>query len=180
MSELKPCPFCGGPPSIVTGGPGNHFVQCMFCRATSDDMAQDRAIAAWNSRAPAPTVGDDLVERRPGTDHPEIWLEPLERGEREREWCQHNVWDTEEHDGETPTKYVRADIAATALTTLRERVARLEGGIEDASTMFRNMAAEGQSLFSGDYADGYIEALRQVADELDKDALARARTAIGE
>lgn len=50
--ELKPCPFCGGSAEVVSGGPGNHFVQCMVCRATSDDVQHDRAVIIWNRRTP--------------------------------------------------------------------------------------------------------------------------------
>jgi hypothetical protein len=49
---LALCPFCGWEAHIVSGGPGNHFVQCKGCRATSDDMSMERAIAAWNRRPP--------------------------------------------------------------------------------------------------------------------------------
>lgn len=55
---LKPCPFCGWRAEVVSGGPGNHFIQCRGCRATSDDLHMDTAIAAWNRRA-ALTEGKD-------------------------------------------------------------------------------------------------------------------------
>jgi hypothetical protein len=55
--EALPCPFCGGYAHTVSGGPGNHFVRCSVCRASSDDMSRDRAIAAWNRRAALPAAG---------------------------------------------------------------------------------------------------------------------------
>lgn len=65
MEALKPCPFCGGEAELSNGGPGNWYVRCPTCKATSNDMAGDRAIAAWNTRATpepvAPTVSPDIA-----------------------------------------------------------------------------------------------------------------------
>jgi Lar family restriction alleviation protein len=58
--ELKPCPFCGGKPHLVTHRTSEDsmgaYVYCKGCAAQSDHFedhfapAKD-AIAAWNSRA---------------------------------------------------------------------------------------------------------------------------------
>ncbi len=62
MSELKPCPFCGGRTTAKTRyigygslGLGSHDeyrVVCQECRASSDEYRYEaEAIAAWNRRA---------------------------------------------------------------------------------------------------------------------------------
>jgi Lar family restriction alleviation protein len=59
LNELAPCPFCGGAPSLIGGGPGNHYVRCTVCHASGDDTSRDRAIAAWNRRSalePSPAM----------------------------------------------------------------------------------------------------------------------------
>jgi Lar family restriction alleviation protein len=64
MSELKPCPFCGGRTTAKTRyigygslGLGSHDeyrVVCQECRASSDEYRHEaEAIAAWNRRADA-------------------------------------------------------------------------------------------------------------------------------
>ena len=54
MSELKPCPFCGGEASIAKGHDGEllPWVMCRECGAETycfDSVAE--AIEAWNRRA---------------------------------------------------------------------------------------------------------------------------------
>lgn len=49
--ELLPCPFCGGEAEWKSGGPGNAFVMCKSCHATTDDGSIPRIRAAWNTRA---------------------------------------------------------------------------------------------------------------------------------
>lgn len=70
MSELKPCPFCGGKPEVALGQ--HHFndakITCS-CGVESGlyDDTEDKhkntlaAVKAWNTRAPYPRV-DRLVE----------------------------------------------------------------------------------------------------------------------
>lgn len=57
--QLKPCPFCGGAALLMHGGPGNNFVGCTQCKATTDDGSKERAIAAWNRRVD--TADDEPV-----------------------------------------------------------------------------------------------------------------------
>ena len=52
--KLLPCPFCGGPAQIVSGGPGCHYVRCEGCSTTGPDRLRESAIAIWNRRSPAP------------------------------------------------------------------------------------------------------------------------------
>jgi len=73
MSELKPCPFCGGEQAIKTryigyGSPGlgshdEYRVVCKECRASSDEYKSEaEAIAAWNRRSDAmPVVRGEWV-----------------------------------------------------------------------------------------------------------------------
>ena len=53
MSELKPCPFCGGEASIYEEIPGGYIVQCHDCCGQIGIMTREHAIAAWNARAGA-------------------------------------------------------------------------------------------------------------------------------
>lgn len=50
MSELLPCPFCGGEAHLVTGAP-EYWVKCLSCNASSDTTACSvRAADQWNWR----------------------------------------------------------------------------------------------------------------------------------
>ncbi len=55
MSELKPCPFCGGEANSEIDDYGmctEHFVECLSCVArTSTYDSPKEAITAWNTRA---------------------------------------------------------------------------------------------------------------------------------
>jgi len=61
MSELKPCPFCGGEAEtarITTGGIDEITIGCANCRVTcySQESVEAEAIEAWNKRAGSVTV----------------------------------------------------------------------------------------------------------------------------
>lgn len=47
---LAPCPFCGGKPTLINGGPGNCYVRCTKCKASSNDVSRDLATELWNTR----------------------------------------------------------------------------------------------------------------------------------
>ena len=63
MSELKPCPFCGGEAIINEIEPHTHvfatfmpdyggstFIECTGCTYAISGQTKDEAIAAWNRR----------------------------------------------------------------------------------------------------------------------------------
>ncbi len=70
MTELKPCPFCGGNARMlrhelgIMGRSGYdwwHAIQCQRCNAAvgyDDNRYRDKsdAIRAWNTRAPSPEL----------------------------------------------------------------------------------------------------------------------------
>ena len=58
MSELKPCPFCGGEAMMVKTQKCGRYVMCLTCEVRTVEYETDyigsaygKAIAAWNSRA---------------------------------------------------------------------------------------------------------------------------------
>lgn len=58
MTELKPCPFCGGKAEFCATCMDYAFVKCRECGAKTDNIAisyeysaKDVAIEAWNRRA---------------------------------------------------------------------------------------------------------------------------------
>lgn len=67
MSDLKPCPFCGGEASKRLFYKGKYRVHCNVCDAHSGDVCdtEAEAIAAWNSRAERTCgyVGDEINGR---------------------------------------------------------------------------------------------------------------------
>lgn len=48
--NLSPCPFCGGEPHLMHCGVATYMVQCLQCKATTDDGCLDRVSANWNRR----------------------------------------------------------------------------------------------------------------------------------
>ena len=70
MSELKPCPFCGSAPTMVTDAieEGDIYNDCqVICRecGASGEFEKDTSvsIAAWNRRA-APSETENVAEAR--------------------------------------------------------------------------------------------------------------------
>jgi Lar family restriction alleviation protein len=54
MSELKPCPFCGGEAHAYHSGLFEEDTQtgigCLNCGANLDEGTEEKAIKSWNSR----------------------------------------------------------------------------------------------------------------------------------
>lgn len=52
MTELKPCPFCGGDASLYKNYISFYFVQCNCCYITTLQYAdRNKPISDWNRRA---------------------------------------------------------------------------------------------------------------------------------
>lgn len=54
MTELKPCPFCGGKPEKMTSGDGFTSIGCLRCNPFFGVMIQSTnefdAVTTWNTR----------------------------------------------------------------------------------------------------------------------------------
>lgn len=80
MSELKPCPWCGGTKAYFTQANGNAWyclsdVACPDCKR--EVHAKD-AIAAWNS-LPRAALADTTNNDAPLSDDPAVVARNLER-----------------------------------------------------------------------------------------------------
>lgn len=56
MSDLLPCPFCGGEAREEQSNRGDWFLRCSSCCSSGGHYRETdkaKAIAAWNCRAPA-------------------------------------------------------------------------------------------------------------------------------
>jgi Lar family restriction alleviation protein len=51
MSELKPCPFCGGEAEATEYNDSDYTIMCKNCHAEIGWREKAEAIAAWNRRA---------------------------------------------------------------------------------------------------------------------------------
>ena len=52
MTDLKPCPFCGGEANTVLKGSDDWHIECHDCASRSGIYGiRESAIAAWNTRA---------------------------------------------------------------------------------------------------------------------------------
>jgi hypothetical protein len=48
---LLPCPQCGSPDiRWISGGAGNHFLNCKECLLATDDGSKERVAKRWNDR----------------------------------------------------------------------------------------------------------------------------------
>ena len=72
MSELKPCPFCGGIPAVVEDGYKAIAVHCFNCGADITAESEKKARAAWNRRAQPANEPLTLKELREMDGEP-VW-----------------------------------------------------------------------------------------------------------
>ena len=81
MTELKPCPFCGGEASKRLFYRGKYRVHCNVCDAHSGDVCntEAEAVKAWNTRA------DDRHEAA------DYWQRMFEQTVLERRTCTNGV-----------------------------------------------------------------------------------------
>ncbi len=92
MSELKACPFCCGAAGLCKDDDGRWTqVECLSCGARSNEWPGDEAapIAAWNRRAPLPTVmiadaDGSIRPLLPEVTREEIYTEICDAG---GDWC---------------------------------------------------------------------------------------------
>ena len=86
MSELLNCPFCGSRcVTLLNGGPGNHYVRCDDCLASSNDVGRDLAVELWNRRVPALAQAEQQSEIERLRANAEYWRLLAERREARKE-----------------------------------------------------------------------------------------------
>ena len=74
MSELKPCPFCGGEATLrYEPSPGVYYVHCDTCGSETGNTGlyrkEDKAIDAWNTRNKEAVNCIDCTWFRNTSDH---------------------------------------------------------------------------------------------------------------
>ena len=133
MSDLLPCPFCGGSAyddqgTLRTFGKrtGHEWaVTCRWCEASSpgdDDLGL--AIATWNTRAPSQAQEAALTDTMPGIA--EAFPDKLQIFRRDRKMT---FGDHVDHDPNDWQAYIRADDVQAqidaAVQAERERCAKV-------------------------------------------------------
>lgn len=75
LTELKPCPFCGGTLAVDGSAPG-HAENCYIVLRLANRGTDDEFHAAWNRRAAsaAPAEGREASLARAITDWPGYWI----------------------------------------------------------------------------------------------------------
>ena len=115
MSELKPCPFCGGEAKFVHifENPDKCMVSCRECDGGIDAVFanEDEATAAWNRRAQPANEPLTLEQLRDELSHSDRWLwgEDLS-GDGESGWykCEYlSKWANITNYGKTWVAYAR-------------------------------------------------------------------------
>jgi Lar family restriction alleviation protein len=126
MQELKPCPFCGGKPSVQADGGCHNYVLCDGCFAESPAGAVAEAIAAWNTRTPQPTDAasteahaklDALIDHR--IVHPEPCFPPDGWHPENVSGCPTCEWSMRD-EGLTDELDTASEVAAAAIAAARE------------------------------------------------------------
>ena len=85
MSELKPCPFCGGIPAVVEDGYKAIAVHCFNCGADITAESEKKARAAWNRRAQ--TANEPLtIEQLKQMDGEPVWVVSDRANGHRAEW----------------------------------------------------------------------------------------------
>ena len=89
MTELKPCPFCGGE-AMHWGGAGQHCIRCKSCFNTNEKLVggtlydafetSEEAAKDWNTRKPMERIIKKLEQKQ------KIHKEIYDKNEEELEW----------------------------------------------------------------------------------------------
>ena len=88
MSELKPCPFCGGEAKSNNSMRGSYYVYCITCNAASDDT---NGVDKWNTRKPDGWVSVETPPKEYGEYIIYDGLPPPTNQPEEKYWTQEQV-----------------------------------------------------------------------------------------